>query len=97
MVRQTLPLLLADHPVNQIVLVADQHDHDVGVGLLLDILEPALNVVEGGLSRNIVDDYGSAGSSVVTMWCIMYAIVIERYCSWPAALVKGYRYPRFGP
>ena len=49
----------------QIALVADEHDDDVGSGVLPKLTKPALNVLEGGAVGNVAHQKSSDGSAVV--------------------------------
>ena len=54
-----MPLVL------QIALVADQDFDDVRAGVLSDLSEPSLDVLEGLAVRNIIDEDAPMGSLVV--------------------------------
>lgn len=51
--------------VPEVGLVADEHDADVGVGVVAELLEPAADVVEGGGLADVVDEDGAESASVV--------------------------------
>ena len=51
--------------VPQVGLVADEHDDDVGLGVVAELLEPALDVLEGGVLGDVVDEEGADGAAVV--------------------------------
>lgn len=65
MVCQTLTLLTPDNSLGEVCFVAHQHYHDVRIGLLLDILEPSLNIIECLFSGNVIDYDSSTRPSVV--------------------------------
>ncbi len=46
-------------------LVADEHDDDVGVGVIAQLVQPALHAVEGVLLGDIVHEKGSHRAAVV--------------------------------
>lgn len=52
--------------VPQIALVADEHDDNLGIGVITEFLEPAEDVDVGGVFRNVVHEEGADGSAVVT-------------------------------
>lgn len=51
--------------VLQVGLVPDQHDDNVGVGMVPQFLEPPFHILQGRRLRNIVHQEGSEGSPVV--------------------------------
>jgi hypothetical protein len=51
--------------VAQVRLVADEHDHDVGVRVVLELPQPPLHVLEGDVPRDVVDDERAYRSTVV--------------------------------
>lgn len=51
--------------VNQVGLVSNQKLVDILAGITVDFLQPLLDVVEGLLVRDIVDDDDAVGSTVV--------------------------------
>ena len=51
--------------VAQVRLVAHQHDHDVGVGVVAKLSEPALHVLVSQVLGNVVNQQGSNGTTVV--------------------------------
>lgn len=51
--------------MTQIALVTDEHDHNVGVGMVAEFLEPAADVLVGLMLGNIVDEQGTDGTTVV--------------------------------
>lgn len=51
--------------MTQVSLVADEHTDDVGVGVVSELLEPPLDVLERDAPRNVVDKERSYGSSIV--------------------------------
>mmetsp|Transcript_14306 Transcript_14306/g.30342 ORF Transcript_14306/g.30342 Transcript_14306/m.30342 type:complete len:230 (-) Transcript_14306:421-1110(-) len=52
--------------VPQIALVSNEHDHNVGFGVIPEFLEPPLDVLKGSVFRNVVDQQGTNGSPVVS-------------------------------
>jgi len=59
-------LVRLDRPqVAQIALVSDEHDDNVGLGMVPQFFQPPLDVLEGPVFRNIVDQQGADGSPVV--------------------------------
>lgn len=51
--------------VSQIGLVAHEHDDDVGLGVVAELLEPALDVLERGVLGDVVNEEGADGAAVV--------------------------------
>lgn len=51
--------------VSQIALVTDQHDHDIGVGVIAQLLQPPVDIVVGLVLANVVDEEGTDGATVV--------------------------------
>ena len=51
--------------MSQIALVSDQHDDDVGVGMVAEFLQPPVDVVVGLVLADIVDKEGPDGTTVV--------------------------------
>ncbi|VEU33529.1 unnamed protein product [Pseudo-nitzschia multistriata] len=51
--------------VLEIVLVSDQHDYHIGLGVLARLLEPPRQVLEGVSPGYIVDQEGSCSASVI--------------------------------
>ena len=51
--------------VAQIALVSDEHDHDVGLGVVPQFFQPPLDVLKGPVFGNIVDQEGPDGPPVV--------------------------------
>ena len=51
--------------VGEVGLVADEHDGGVGVGVVAELLEPPLDVVEGGGLGHVVDQELAHGAAVV--------------------------------
>lgn len=49
----------------QIALVSDQHDDDVGVGMVAKLLEPPGDVLVGLVLADVVDEEGANGTAVV--------------------------------
>lgn len=61
-----LGVLGRDGPeVAQIRLVADKHDHDVGVRVVLELPHPPLHVLEGDMPCDVVDNERPYSSAVV--------------------------------
>ena len=50
----------------QIALVSDQHDDDVGVGMVAQLLEPPGDVLVGLVLADIVDKEGTDSTTVVS-------------------------------
>ena len=53
--------------VAQVRLVAHQHDHDVGVGVVAKLPEPALHVLVRQVLGDVVDEQCTDGAPVVTV------------------------------
>ena len=53
--------------VAQVRLVAHQHDHDVGVGVVAKLPEPALHVLVRQVLGDVVDEQSTDGAPVVTV------------------------------
>lgn len=51
--------------VSQIALVTDQHDHDIGVGVVSQLLQPPVDIVVGLVLADVVDEEGTDGATVV--------------------------------
>lgn len=51
----------------QIALVPHQHDHNVGIRVITQLFEPAVDVLVGGLFGDVVDEEGADCSSVVAV------------------------------
>ncbi len=51
--------------MSQIALVTDQHDYNVRIGMVSELLEPPRNVLVGLVLGNIVNQERSNGSTVV--------------------------------
>lgn len=51
--------------VSQIGLVAHEHNHNVGLGVVAELLEPALDVLERGVLGDVVNEEGTDGAAVV--------------------------------
>lgn len=66
MIGKALALLLSDNPFRQVSFVSNQHYHDIRIGLLLDVFQPSLYVVECFFSSDVINDDCSARSSVVS-------------------------------
>ena len=63
---QLLPPLPADlPPVVHVALVAEDHLLHVGGGVLLDVADPVLDVVEALLVGDVVDEHDAHGPAVV--------------------------------
>jgi hypothetical protein len=61
-----LGVLGRDGPeVAQVRLVTDEHDHDVGVRVVLELPQPPLDVLEGDVPCDIVDDECAYRSTVI--------------------------------
>lgn len=50
----------------QIALVSDQHDHDVGVRMVAEFLQPTVHVLVRRMFGNVIHEQGSDSASVVT-------------------------------
>ena len=59
--------LLSRHrtKVPQIALVSNQHDDDVGVGVVPELLEPSCDVLVGLVLADVVDEEGTDRTAVV--------------------------------
>lgn len=63
---QRLRFLHGHRPyVAKVRLVADEHDDDVGVRVVAQLLHPLLNVLEGDAAAHVVDNEGAGRTSVV--------------------------------
>lgn len=51
--------------VPQVSLVANEHDSDVGVGVVTQLLEPAADVLEGGRLAHVIDQDRAQRTAVV--------------------------------
>lgn len=49
----------------QIALVSDQHDDDVGIGVISKLLQPSRNVLVGLVLADVVDEEGADRAPVV--------------------------------
>lgn len=64
--RKLLGLLGGHCPqMPQIALVSDQHDNDVRVGMVAQLLQPPCDVLVGLVLADVVDKQGSYGAAVV--------------------------------
>lgn len=52
--------------VTKVAFVANQHDDDVGVGMVTELLQPSLHILVGQVFRNIVDQQRPHCSAVIT-------------------------------
>ncbi len=50
----------------QIWLVADQHDHNVGVGVVTQLPQPPLDVLVGQVFGDIIDQQGTDSTAIVS-------------------------------
>jgi hypothetical protein len=53
--------------MTEIRFIADQHDDDVGFGVVAEFFEPAFDVFECGVFGDIVDEEGAYGTSVLKL------------------------------
>ena len=53
--------------VPQVALVADEHDDNVRVGMVAELLEPAGDVDVGGVLCDVVDEQSPDGTAVVAV------------------------------
>lgn len=51
--------------VSQIALVTDQHDHNIGVGVVPQLLQPPVDIVVSLVLADVVDEEGTDGATVV--------------------------------
>ena len=51
--------------MSQIALVSDQHDDDVGIGVIPQLLQPPVDILVGLVLANVVDKEGPDGTTVV--------------------------------
>lgn len=51
--------------MSQITLVPDEHDDDVGVGVVTEFLQPAVDIVVGLVLADIVHKKGTDGATIV--------------------------------
>lgn len=52
--------------MTQIAFVTDKHNHNVVIGVVAKLLEPAANILIGSMLGNIVDQQGTDGTAVVS-------------------------------
>lgn len=52
----------------QVSLVAHQHDLNIGVGVFIQLLQPALHALISDVFGDVVDQQGSEGTSVIPVW-----------------------------
>ena len=52
-------LIIGNFAISQIALVAEEHDDDSAVDVVLELLEPALNVFEGLSVGAVISDYST--------------------------------------
>lgn len=52
--------------MTQIALVTDKHDHNVGIGVVAELLEPAANILISSMLGDIVNQQGTDSSTVVS-------------------------------
>jgi hypothetical protein len=69
--------------VLEIALVADEHDDNVLVGVVAQLLEPAGHVLVGRVLGNVVNEEGSNGTAVVGRGDGAVALLTS--CEWLAA------------
>ncbi len=73
-------------------LIPNQDDDYIRVCLLPDWLYPPFHILESFYLGNIVDDKSPESFAVMAWLKQIYAVVMERYCSWPAGNIT-YAYP----
>lgn len=96
---ESLSLFRRHRPeVLQIALVPDEHDDNVGVGVVAKLLEPASHVDIRGMLRDVVDEKCANGATVIAISAVHMnndcegvegitdAAVIARYRSCPAVV-----------
>lgn len=52
--------------VSQIALVSDQHDDNIGISVISQLLEPSCDVLVGLVLADIVDEESADGTSIVS-------------------------------
>lgn len=52
--------------VSQIALVTDQHDDDVGIGMVPQLLQPPVDILVGLVLADIIDEEGADSATVVS-------------------------------
>lgn len=52
----------------QISLVTHQHDHNMGVSVFVQLLQPALHTLVSEMFGDIIDQQGSSSPSVIPVW-----------------------------
>lgn len=59
--------LLSRHSpqMSQITLIPNKHDNDIRVGMIAQLLEPAVNVIVSLMLADIVDEQGADSAAVV--------------------------------
>lgn len=68
LLTEELGLLRRDRPqVTKIALVADEHNDNVAIGVVTQLLEPAEDVDVGGMLGNVVDEESAHGAAVVAV------------------------------
>lgn len=62
------PGLVSGHgpEVAQVTLVAHQHDHDVVVGVVSQLLQPALHILIGEVFGNVIDEQSPNSTTVIS-------------------------------
>jgi hypothetical protein len=64
--RESFSLFSGDGTeMSQIALVSHQHDHDVGVRVVAQLLQPSFNVLVRQMFSNVVHQEGTHRSSVI--------------------------------
>ena len=64
---ESLSLLSADlSSVVEISFVSNKHDHDVGVSILSNFIQPASQVIKGFLASDIIDQQSPSSPTVIT-------------------------------
>jgi hypothetical protein len=65
--------------VSQITLVPDEHDDDVGIGVVTEFLQPAVDVIVGLVFADIVHEKGTDGAvSQICALIVLESTWIER-------------------
>lgn len=51
--------------MSQIALVTHQHDDDIGIGVISQLLQPPRHILIGGVLANVVNEQCTDGSAIV--------------------------------
>ncbi len=65
--------------VSQVWLVSDEHDHDVGIGVVAQLAQPAFDVLVGQVLRDVVHQKGADGTAIIAE---NYWMKIKQFVFW---------------